>query len=211
MEKDSKLNLPEMHPRMRGEERKALILKEATKVFAKKGYRAASIGELARASEITEPILYKHFGSKQKLYLAVLKKLSAEFMERLRSMVERRAAISLLDSLTSLLLDYRSAAMADHDNIHLLLNASLESNDPEATKLAQAHNRAMYTLLHGLLEPAQEQGVVSPQLDLSAVTRGYLSFLFALQYRAKANIFNQFTEQTIREINRLWLQALQTG
>ena len=82
----------EKHPRMRGEDRRALILEQAKKVFARKGYLAASTGELARASGITEPILYKHFGSKQKLYLAVLKKLSEEFMERLRAMLERRAA-----------------------------------------------------------------------------------------------------------------------
>ena len=49
------------------------------------------------------------------------------------------------------------------------------------------------------------------QLDLSAATWGYLSFMFALQYRARANIFEEYNEQTIREINRLWLQALRTG
>ena len=204
-------DLHEKHPRMRGEDRKALILEQAKKVFARKGYLAASTGELARASGITEPILYKHFGSKQKLYLAVLKKLSEEFMQRLRGMVERRSAHDLLDSLTNLMLDYRNAGMADHDNIHLLLNATLESNDPEVAQLTQAHNHAMYTLVHGLLEQARKQGLVSSQLDLPAATWGYLSFLFALQYRAKAGIFSDYNEQTIREINRLWLLALRIG
>jgi len=201
----------EKHPRMRGEDRRALILEQAKKVFAREGYRAASTGELARASGITEPILYRHFGSKQKLYLAVLKKLSEEFMERMQTLVERRVKNNLLDGLTFLLLDYRNAAMADHDNIHLLLNAALESNDPEVAQLTQAHNRAMYALVYGLLEQAQKQGLIARQLDLSAATWGYLSFLFALQYRAKANIFEEYNEQTILEINRLWLQALRTG
>jgi AcrR family transcriptional regulator len=201
----------EKRPRMRGEERRALILEQAKKVFAREGYRAASTGELARASGITEPILYKHFGSKQKLYLAVLKKLSEEFLERLQTMVERRVKTNLLDGLTFLLLDYRNAAMADHDNIHLLLNAALESNDPEVAQLTQAHNRAMYALVYGLLEQAQKQGLLARQLDLPAAAWGYLSFLFALQYRAKANIFEEYNEQTILEINRLWLQALRTG
>ena len=204
-------NLHEKHPRMRGEERKALILAQAKNVFAQKGYREASTGELARASGITEPILYKHFGSKKKLYLAVLTKLSEEFMERLRGLVERRAAQNLLDSLTSLMLDYRNAGMADHDNIHLLLNAALESNDPEVAQITQEHNRRMYALVHGLLEQAQKQELISRQLDLSAATWGTLSFLFALQYRAKTNMFSEFNEQTIGEINRLWLQALRTG
>ena len=197
--------------RMRGDERRALILAETKKVFAEKGYREASTGELARASGITEPILYKHFGSKKKLYLAVLAMLSEQFMERFRSLVERRAKDDLLDSLTNLLIDYRNAAMKEHDNIHLLLNATLESNDPDVAKLTQAHNREMYALVHGLLEKAQKQKLISKQLDLSAAAWGYLSFLFALQYRGKANLFSEFNEQTIHEINRLWLQALQTG
>ncbi len=201
----------EQHPRMRGEDRKALILEQSKKVFASKGYLAASTGELARASGITEPILYKHFGSKHKLYLAVLKKLSEEFMERLHGMVAARAMTNPLDSLTYLMLDYRNAGMADHDNIHLLLNATLESNDPEVTQLAQAHNRAMYDLVYGLVEQAQKKGLLSARLDLTAAAWGTLSFMFALQYRAKANIFEEYNEQTIREINRLWLQALRTA
>jgi len=201
----------EKHPRLRGAQRKALILEQSKKVFARKGYLAASTGELARASGISEPILYKHFGSKRKLYLAVLADLSEEFMQRLRGLVERRAARDLLDSLSNLMLDYRNAAMADHDNIHLLLNAALESDDPEVAQLTQAHNRLMYTLVHGLLQQAREQGLVSSQLDLSAATWGYLSFLFALQYRGRANMFEEFNEQAIREINRLWLQALRSG
>jgi len=201
----------EKHPRMRGEDRKALILEQAKKVFSRKGYRDASTGELARASGITEPILYKHFGSKKKLYLAVLKKLGEEFMQRLHTLVERRAANDPLDSLTNLMLDYRNAGMADHDNIHLLLNATLESNDPEVVQLAQAHNQAMYILVYGLLEQAQRQSLLARQLDLTAAAWGTLSFLFALQYRAKANIFSEFNEQTIQEINRLWLLALRTG
>ena len=204
-------DLHEKHPRMRGEDRKALILEQAKIIFARKGYLAASTGELARASGITEPILYKHFGSKQKLYLAVLKKLSEEFMQRLHALVERRAANDLFESLTNLMLDYRNAGMADHDNIHLLLNATLESNDPEVAQLAQAHNRAMYALVYGLLKQAQKQGLLATQLDLTAAAWGTLSFLFALQYRAKANIFSEYNEKTIREINRLWLQALRTG
>jgi AcrR family transcriptional regulator len=197
--------------RMRGDERRALIVAQAKKIFAEKSYREASTGELARASGITEPILYKHFGSKKKLYVAVLNLLSEQFLERFRGLIEQRAGKDLLDSLTNLLVDYRTAGMEDHGGAHLLLKAALESNDPDVAQITQAHNREMYTLVHSLLERAQKQGLISRQLDLSVATWGYQSFLFALQYRAKANIFGQFNERTIREINRLWLQALQSG
>ncbi|MGA7606935.1 MAG: TetR/AcrR family transcriptional regulator, partial [Anaerolineales bacterium] len=144
---NKKRDMPKGQSRMRGAERRALILAQAKKIFAQKGYRGASTGELARASGITEPILYKHFGSKKKLYLTVLAMLSEQFIESFRGLVERRAETNLLDSLTNLLIDYRNAAMKEHDNIHLLLNAALESNDPEVIQLTQEHNREMYALV----------------------------------------------------------------
>ena len=196
---------------MRGDERRALILAEAKKTFAAKGYRGASTGELARASGITEPVLYQHFGSKKKLYLSVLMMIGEQFLDRFHSMVERRAAHDLSDCLSNLLLDYRNAAMQDHDGIHLLLNAMLESADPDVGEINERHNREMYSLVFGLLEKARAQDLLSQQLDLPAATWGYLSFLFALQYRAKAGIFEEFNTKTIREINRLWLQSLRVG
>jgi AcrR family transcriptional regulator len=196
---------------MRGEERRALILAEAKKIFAEKSYRGASTGALARASGISEPILYKHFGSKKKLYTTVLTLIGEQFLDRFRGMVERRAENDLTDCLSNLLLDYRKAGMQDHDGIHLLLNAMLESDEPDVAEITQRHNREMYALVFGLLEKAQKQGFLSQTLDLSAATWGFLSFLFALQYRAKTSIYEDFSEQIIREINRLWLQSLHLG
>jgi AcrR family transcriptional regulator len=203
--------MDEKRIRMHGNERRALILAQAKKVFARKGYQQASTGELARASGITEPILYKHFGSKRKLYIAVLNMIHEQFMERFSELVERKSRQDLQESLNNLLLDYRNAAMEDHDGIHLLLNATLEADDPDVSEIIETQNRRMYALVNSLLEKAREQGLVSSELDIAAATWGYLSFLFALQYRAKAAIFEQFNEQTIREINRLWLAALKKG
>ena len=62
----------EKRTRMRGEERREDILNHAKTVFARFGYADASTSELARASEVTEPMLYKHFGSKKGLFLAVM-------------------------------------------------------------------------------------------------------------------------------------------
>jgi AcrR family transcriptional regulator len=71
---------PEKRTRMSGEERRALILRSAKRVFARSTYAEASTGELARESEITEPMLYKHFGSKKGLFLAVLAEFGGQFL-----------------------------------------------------------------------------------------------------------------------------------
>ena len=206
-----KLNKDKQRSRMRGEDRRALIMAETKIIFAEKGYRGASTGELARASGITEPILYKHFGSKKKLYIAVLTMIGEQFLDRYQGMVKRRAETDLTDCLMNLLLDYRNAAMQDHAGVHLLMNAAIETNDPEVTALAERHDHEMYALVSTLLTQAQSQNILPRQLDLRVATWGYLSLLFALQYRAKASLFEEFNERTIREINRLWLQSLRIG
>jgi AcrR family transcriptional regulator len=82
---------PEKRTRMSGEERRALILRSAKRVFARSTYAEASTGKLARESEITEPMLYKHFGSKKGLFLAVLAEFGRQFFVALQESVERRA------------------------------------------------------------------------------------------------------------------------
>lgn len=51
---------------------KQRILLEALKLFAKKGYEAVSVEEIATAVGIKAPSLYKHYKSKQALFDAIL-------------------------------------------------------------------------------------------------------------------------------------------
>ena len=196
---------------MRGEERRALILTQAKKVFARTGYAAASMGELARASNVTEALLYKHFEGKRQLYLTVLQETFESFSSTFHKRVRERAQLDLLDALSSLLLDYRAVALSDPESISLLLFASIEVDDPAMLQLTQEHASDTYALLTQLLNEALEQGLLPAGLDLAAASWGFVSLLFALQLRAKLRLFDQVSEQTLRETNRLWLQGLQSG
>jgi AcrR family transcriptional regulator len=52
--------------------RRETIARAATEVFAERGYRGASIEEIARRSGVTPPVVYDHFESKQALYRSLL-------------------------------------------------------------------------------------------------------------------------------------------
>ena len=54
------------------EEKQLHILDAATECFAEKGYYGASIKEICHKANISNGALYKYFGSKEKLFLAVL-------------------------------------------------------------------------------------------------------------------------------------------
>jgi AcrR family transcriptional regulator len=58
--------------RLSSEERRQAVLEAACRVFSRSSYRGATTAEIARESGISEPILYRHFGSKRDLYIACL-------------------------------------------------------------------------------------------------------------------------------------------
>ena len=60
------------------EERRASILKGATRAFAWGGYAGTSMQDIAGECGVTPPIVYRHFASKEALYRAVLETVAAE-------------------------------------------------------------------------------------------------------------------------------------
>src|SRR3954470_7993901 len=58
-------------PRMTAEDRKMAIVQAALPLFARKGFARTTTKELARAAGVSEPLLYKHFPSKEALYVEI--------------------------------------------------------------------------------------------------------------------------------------------
>src|SRR5215469_12497675 len=114
---------PAKRTRLRGEERRALMLQSAKHVFARSSYAEASTGELARESEVTEPMLYKHFGSKKGLFLAVLAEFGEHFLAALQERLAERAEKDTLDALTHIVDDYRSIIKVDPEIQRVLFQA----------------------------------------------------------------------------------------
>lgn len=85
-------------------------------------YAETSTGELARESEITELMLYKHFGSKKGLFLAVLAEFGGQFFVALQENIERRAEKDLLDALAHVIDDYRLTIRTDSKTMNALLH-----------------------------------------------------------------------------------------
>lgn len=57
--------------------RKTQIIMQATRLFSRDGFDKVTTKDLARACEITEPALYRHFPSKEAIYEAVLDSLGS--------------------------------------------------------------------------------------------------------------------------------------
>src|SRR5947208_13112566 len=64
-------------------EREQLILRVAGRVFARAGYHSASMDEIAGLADVSKPMLYAYFGSKEGLYVAYVDRTGRELLDRL--------------------------------------------------------------------------------------------------------------------------------
>jgi AcrR family transcriptional regulator len=71
--------------RLSAAERREVIERAATEVFAERGYQAAGMEEIARRSGVTPPVLYDHFDSKRGLYAHLLERQAGELAARVAS------------------------------------------------------------------------------------------------------------------------------
>lgn len=75
--------------RMSRAKRERQMLAVAEEVFAERGYRAASMDEIAERVGVSKPMLYEYFGSKDGLMRACTDRLKAELLDATRTAVEK--------------------------------------------------------------------------------------------------------------------------
>ena len=64
-------------------EREERMLDAGERIFGRRGFRSASMEEIADASGITKALLYQYFGSKEGLYEACVERARARLFDRL--------------------------------------------------------------------------------------------------------------------------------
>jgi AcrR family transcriptional regulator len=105
--------------RMRRAERREQILDAATRAFARAGYIATGLDDIAIEAELTRAMLYRHFDSKADLYRAVLDRACTR-------LAEATGADDFDESAIPALL---RAATADPDGFKLLFRYAAREPD----------------------------------------------------------------------------------
>lgn len=170
--------------RLPAEERRRAVLDAARDVFARRGYHGAGIAEIASTCGCSEPILYRHFASKQALFAAVLVDAAALLRARIAPLFEE--AEDPLEALVAV------AATATEDELFIqisrlrMLAATLVSEPEIQEALAQTVTE-MHGRLTGLMARAREHGSLRPDIDPGEAA--WLWFGVALQVGYRGAVF----------------------
>lgn len=147
-------------------ERRASILAAAFPRFAVHGFEGTTTRDLARAAGVTEPVLYRHFPSKEALFAAVLEEAAGRLVAALDAAVGgARGAGARLEALAERL----EPLLAAHVDEFRVLNGAAATRPDAATAGAV---REAYRRLGERLVAALDGDGLRP--GVSAETAGHL-------------------------------------
>jgi AcrR family transcriptional regulator len=152
--------------RLPAAQRRQAIVEAAIRVFSTRSYAGATTAEIAREAGVSEPILYRHFGSKRELYFACLDGAWA----RMRAMLETKLASLTADTTANV---FAETALALRRAKVLVPNLWLQAineagQDPEIQRHVRRHMREVHDVIAGLLGRAQQQGFIPADRDVDA-------------------------------------------
>jgi AcrR family transcriptional regulator len=137
------------------------VLDSACRVFFNSSYRGATTAEIARESGISEPILYRHFGSKRDLYLACVDEAWRSFREAAEKAREKDptrcfGAIS----------DVYMAKRVKLRLVDLWIQGLAEASDDQAiAKAVRKQIHEVHAFFADLIHDGQECGSLHPDRD----------------------------------------------
>jgi AcrR family transcriptional regulator len=141
--------------------RRQAVLHTACRVFSKSSYRGATTAEIAREAEISEPILYRHFGSKRDLYLACLDEAWRTFRE-----VAEQVIADDPSGCLGAIADVYMAKRTRIRMVDLWIQALAEASDDAVIAAAlRMQVREVHDFIADVIRGGQERGVVNADRD----------------------------------------------
>ena len=116
------------------EERRESVLDAALEVFADYGYRGASTEVIAAKAGISQPYVFRLFGTKKELFKATIARCMRETLETFQRAAEGKRGEDALDAMGSV---YVTDLIADRTRLKAQLEAYSACDDPEICQVVR--------------------------------------------------------------------------
>ncbi len=137
--------------------KKDIILQTAARLFAQYGYNRTSTAQLAEEAGVAEGTIFRHFKSKEHIFITLIKNLREKMSYEVYQYIEIQGDQKGMERIESMI--KACYAFANRNNVDfavLLRDAPGHYGDPNST--AFDHSRTIYILLQEYFESAITQG-----------------------------------------------------
>lgn len=158
--------------RLTKDQRRSQILTLATGIFVEKGYHATRTKEIAKVCGVTEPVIYKHFSSKEELFLEVIANIAGETFND----ISFDSANDTENILVSFVLNKAEKINENFSLFKRLLSELLDNEEIRADYYAKFLPRIAKPVI-GYLEQLKEQKLIKKDISSKVVLLGLVGIM----------------------------------
>lgn len=176
------MNHESVKRRLPTEERQNEIVRVAVDLAAEKGVDAVTTQDMANAMHVTQGAIFKHFTTKDDIWIAVMRWIREQLMK-----VLDRAAAEAADPLDAIerMFFAHMAFISKHPAIpRLLFSELLHKKSSKLRALIQEIISGYEAKIAGLLDTAKEQGLAPADLDSKNAAVLYIGMIQGLVIQA---------------------------
>lgn len=195
------------------------ILEAAVTLFSRKGYAATSVREIVQEAQVTNPMLYYYFDSKEGLFTALTELMHREFLRDLSNAIDKSAG---LEEALEQVVEIHMRAVRETPDVLRFVYSLLFGADGScpAHQLYESHHEVL-DLLSALFDRAVPTGFV-PAFDpvwlvhqlLGLINSHSMRLIKELEYveedEREAWLAAQTDAATVRRLVRFFLNGAST-
>ena len=134
--------------RLPAAERRSQLLDTAVEVFARDGFHATSMNDIAEAAGVTKPVLYQHFSSKRDLFIELLTEIGDELRDTIaKATADAAGPRQQIENGFRAYFSY----VGDHTDAYRVLFGSGARRDSEFASFAKAVEDSIATVIAELI------------------------------------------------------------
>lgn len=187
--------------------RRQQLLDAAIRVFARSGYRAASISDIIAEAEVARGTFYLHFRSKTDVFGAIIDKF-VDDLRGIAALEEKRAhpAAGAPGTVRAIIMSSLRYFAANRDLAAVLFRHGASVDPDYKDKCAQAL-RGIYALWESRIAAHQKLGITNPALDARFIRVSMIGMFVqvVLDYVVRE------PEADLEKIADQWLELLANG
>ena len=191
-------------------ERRAQILRAATKLFAKQGFNGTTTREIAERVGVKETILFRLFPSKRELYWAVIDEKTRALSGRQLLVGQLAAKMDERKMFAAITQDILERNTKDSTLTRLLLFSGLEEHG-RSERFFQTYIAEYYEVLASYVRRRIREGAYRP-VDPMLSARGFLGMVFnyfLIQELFGAHRHHKFDIRHVSEtLTNIWLDGM---
>jgi TetR/AcrR family acrAB operon transcriptional repressor len=189
------------------------ILKAAKDVFARKGFTAATLADIAEQAGITKGAIYWHFDNKSELYQQVLAHGFMGYYELMAGILtqDMPPMEKIRKAMTAVLVAFEQDEEYRASVGLLLFNTEAsEEMQPFIARVVE-FNEAIYGTLVGLIEQGIASKEIDPGIDPGQVAYGLMGFVHGVEVISILGIGNISLEENAESMVEFQLRGLGKG